>query len=131
MKAKVRIYLCLTLSLSLIHIFSPLLGAGVMTPKDQLSAQDRFQTAHHQLVASARATALAKQICPEIQIGCMAASAPRYPMTCDPQDMIAMMTSQQELDYFIHVHCTGEYPYYAKRLWRENNVCLEITERCV
>lgn len=58
----------------------------------------------------------------------MAASAPRYPMTCDPQDMIAMMTSQQELDYFIHVHCTGEYPYYAKRLWRENNVCLEITE---
>ena len=111
-----------------VTLISPLLGAGVMTPKDQLSAQDRFQTAHHQLVASARATALAKQICPEIQIGCMAASAPRYPMTCDPQDMIAMMTSQQELDYFIHVHCTGEYPYYAKRLWRENNVCLEITE---
>lgn len=111
-----------------VTLISPLLGAGVMTPKDQLSAQDRFQTAHHQLVASARVTALAKQLCPAIQIGCMAASAPRYPMTCDPQDMIAMMTSQQELDYFIHVHCTGEYPYYAKRLWWENNVCLEITE---
>ena len=111
-----------------VTLISPLLGAGVMTPKDQLSAQDRFQTAHHQLVASARVTALAKQLCPAIQIGCIAASAPRYPMTCDPQDMIAMMTSQQELDYFIHVHCTGEYPYYAKRLWWENNVCLEITE---
>lgn len=110
-----------------VTLISPLMGAGVMTPKAQLTAQDKFQTAHHQLVASALATKIARGIDPTLKIGCMAASAPRYPMTCAPDDVMTMMLSQQELDYFIHVHCTGEYPYYAQRLWRENGVELDIT----
>lgn len=112
-----------------VTLISPLLGAGVMTPKAELTEQDKFQTAHHQLVASALATKVAKEIDPSIQVGCMAASAPRYPMTCAPEDMMTMVTSQQELDYFIHVHCTGEYPYYAHRMWREKGVELNITEQ--
>ena len=111
-----------------VALISPLLGAGVMTPKAQLTAQDKYQTAHHQLVASAWATKVIREIDPTVKVGCMAASAPRYPMTCDPQDMMAMMTSQQELDYFIHVHCTGEYPYYAQKIWRENGVTLNVTD---
>lgn len=110
-----------------VALISPLLGAGVMTPKAQLTGQDKFQTAHHQLVASALATKIAREIDPTLKIGCMAASAPRYPMTCAPDDVMTMMLSQQELDYFIHVHCTGEYPYYAQRLWRENGVELDFT----
>lgn len=111
-----------------VTLISPLLGAGVMTPKAQLTGQDKFQTAHHQLVASALATKIAREIDPTLKIGCMAASAPRYPMTCAPDDVMTMMLSQQELDYFIHVHCTGEYPYYAQRLWRENGVELDFTD---
>lgn len=110
-----------------VSLISPLLGAGVMTPKGELTGQDKFQTAHHQLVASAWATKILREIDPTVKVGCMAASAPRYPMTCDPRDVMTMMTSQQELDYFIHVHCTGEYPYYAQRMWRENGVALEVT----
>ena len=112
-----------------VTLISPLMGAGVMTPKAELTEQDKFQTAHRQLVASALATKVAKEIDPAIQVGCMAASAPRYPMTCAPEDMMTMVTSQQELDYFIHVHCTGEYPYYAQRMWREKGVELDITEQ--
>ncbi len=111
-----------------VTLISPLLGAGVLTNKSLLSEQDKFQTAHHQLVASALATKVAKEIDPTLSIGCMAASAPRYPMTCDPEDVMTMMTSQHELDYFIHVHCTGEYPYYAKRIWEEKQVTLDIRE---
>ena len=111
-----------------VTLISPLMGAGVMTPKDMLTGQDKFQAAHHQLVASAWATKIAKEIVPTMQICCMAASAARYPMTCAPEDMMTMMLSQQELDYFIHVHCTGEYPYYAERLWRENGVKLTVTD---
>ena len=110
-----------------VTLISPLLGAGIMTPKGELTAQDKYQAAHHQLVASALATKIIREIDPASKIGCMAASAPRYPMTCAPEDVMTMMTSQQELDYFIHVHCTGEYPYYARRLWRENGVKLDIT----
>lgn len=109
-----------------VSIISPLLGSGVLTPKEEVSFQERYQTAHHQLVASAWATKIAREINPSLQIGCMVASAPRYPMTCSPDDVMTMMTSQQELDYFIHVHCTGEYPYFAKRIWEENHVQLEI-----
>lgn len=112
-----------------ITLISPLMSAGILTPRTQLTAQDKFQAAHHQLVASAWATKIAREIDPGLKIGCMAASAPRYPMTCAPEDMMAMMTSQQELDYFISVHCTGAYPYYAQRMWRENDVRLEITDR--
>lgn len=111
-----------------VTLISPLLGAGVMTPKGELTAQDRYQTAHHQLVASALVTRFAHELDPDLRVGCMAASAPRYPMTCAPEDVMTSMLSQQELDYFITVHCTGEYPYYAQRLWKENGVVLDITD---
>ena len=110
-----------------VTLLSPLMGAGVMTPKADLNEQDKFQTAHHQLVASALVTQFAHKLDASVKIGCMAASAPRYPMTCAPDDVMSAMLSQQELDYFIHVHCTGKYPYYAQRLWRDKNVCLEFT----
>lgn len=111
-----------------VTLISPLLGAGVMTPKSKLTAQDKYQAAHHQLVASALVTQFAHQLDATLKIGCMAASAPRYPMTCNPDDVMSAMLSQQELDYFITMHCTGSYPYYAQRLWKENHVQLNITE---
>jgi len=110
-----------------VTLLSPLLGAGVLTPKKELGRQKMFEAAHNQLVASAYATKAAREIDRGLKIGCMAASAPRYPMTCAPEDVMKMMTSQQELDYFICVHCRGEYPYYAQRLWREQGVTLEIS----
>lgn len=111
-----------------VTLISPLMGAGVMTQKSQLTAQDKYQTAHHQLVASALITQFAHELDPTLKIGCMTASAPRYPMTCAPDDVMSAMLSQQELDYFINVHCTGQYPYYAQRLWQENDVHLNITD---
>lgn len=111
-----------------VTLLSPLMGAGVLTKSSELAGQDRFQTAHHQLVASGWATKVAKEIDSSLKIGCMAASAPRYPMTCAPDDVMESMLSQQELDYFIHVHCYGEYPYYAKRLWKQHHVVLDITK---
>jgi len=111
-----------------VSTISPLLGAGVLTPKSKLTMQDIYQTAHHQLVASALVTKLAKEIDKTLRIGCMVASAPRYPMSCRPEDMLNMMKSQQELDYFIHVHCNGNYPYFAKRFFKENNITLDFRQ---
>ena len=44
-----------------VTLISPLLGAGVMTPKSKLTAQDKYQAAHHQLVASALVTQFLQQ----------------------------------------------------------------------
>ena len=98
------------------------MSAGVITNKKELTASELYQTAHHQLVASGKITKYIHENYPNLKVGCMVASAPRYAMTCDPLDMRTMMESQHELDYFIHVHVYGKYPYYASKIWKENNV---------
>lgn len=111
-----------------VTVLSPLLGAGILTPKNELTKQDMYQAAHHQLVASALVSKIGRDINPEFKIGCMVASAPRYPMTCNPEDILCAMEEQQEVSYFVHVHCKGEYPYYAKRIFENYHVKLLITE---
>lgn len=106
---------------------APFMGAGVLTPKADLTPQDLYQTAHHQLVASASATKIAHAINPELKVGCMINSAAVYPMTCDPDDILCAMEEQQSTDMFPYVHCYGEYPYYMKRIFSDQNVRLEIT----
>lgn len=109
-----------------VTVISPLLGGGILTPKADVSKQDQYQAAHHQLVASARVTKLAHTINPENKVGCMVASAPRYPMTCNPSDVVQAMLDQQEVSYFVYVQCKGEYPFYAKRIHEKYDVKLEI-----
>ncbi|BCJ95799.1 6-phospho-beta-glucosidase [Anaerocolumna cellulosilytica] len=111
-----------------VTVISPLLGGGILTPKANLTKQDMYQAAHHQLVASGLVTKMAHEINADFQVGCMVASAPRYPRTCNPDDILKAMEDQQEVSYFVHVHCTGEYPFYAKRIFRDYNICLVITE---
>lgn len=112
-----------------VTVFSPLLGAGILTPKENLTMSQRYQAAHHQLVASGLVTKIAKEINPEFKIGCMVASHPSYAMTCNPDDVLYAMEKQQESTFFVHVHATGEYPYYTKRLFAENNIELSITDQ--
>lgn len=111
-----------------VTVISPLLGGGILTPKTSLTKQDMYQAAHHQLVASALVTKIAREINSDFQVGCMVASAPRYPRTCNPDDILKAMEDQQEVSYFVHVHCTGEYPFYAKRIFKDYNISLDITD---
>jgi 6-phospho-beta-glucosidase len=109
-------------------VHSGLLGGGILTPKLELTKSELYQAAHHQLVASALATKIGREINPNFKFGCMVASAPRYPMTCNPVDVMHAFEDQQEVTYFVHVHTKGEYPYYAKKIFKKYNVELEITE---
>lgn len=111
-----------------VTVISPLLGGGILTPRDKVTKQEQYQAAHHQLVASARVTRLAHQINPDNKVGCMVASAPRYAMTCNPKDVLHSMFDQQEVSYFVYVQCKGEYPFYAKRIHEKYDVKLEITD---
>ena len=111
-----------------VTVISPLLGGGILTPRDKVTKQEQYQAAHHQLVASARVTRLAHQINPDNKVGCMVASAPRYAMTCNPKDVLHSIFDQQEVSYFVYVQCKGEYPFYAKRIHEKYDVKLEITD---
>ena len=74
----------------------PLMGAGVWTPKDQLTKQDIYQIAHHEFVASAMATKLLHEMIPNAKMVCMVLGALNYPMTPHPDDMLSMMQRDRD-----------------------------------
>lgn len=91
--------------------------------------QDAYQKLHNQFVASAKAVQIGHEIDPENKIGCMICGITFYPGTCDPQDIIANRhTWEKGIFYCGDVQCKGKYPTFAKRLWDEHNVKLDITE---
>jgi 6-phospho-beta-glucosidase len=52
-----------------------------------------------------------------------------YPMTCDPKDVLLNHYRwEQGIFYSGDVQCKGKYPTYAKRLWKEHNVKLDMTD---
>lgn len=109
---------------SVLH--EPFLSGGIYTKKDKLSLQDLYQAIHHELVASALATKLGHEIMPDAKIGCMILSMPTYPLTSNPDDIIAVMQAEHKNYFFGDMHVRGRYPGYMKRYFRENNIKLDI-----
>ena len=108
---------------------SPFMSGGINTPKEKLTDTQFYQAIHHELVASALAVKIGHEINPDFQIGCMILSMPIYPLSPNPNDVIKAMKEEQEHSMFTDVHVRGEYPGYVKRIFREKNIHLNITEQ--
>lgn len=92
--------------------------------------QEAYQHLHYQFVASARAVKIGHEIDPENQIGCMICGVTYYPFTCDPKDILYNRSKWEKGIYYCgDVQAKGKYPTFAKRLWKEHNVKLDITEK--
>lgn len=100
----------------------PLMGAGILTPKDKLTKQDLYQAAHHELVASAKAVQLAHQIDPNMQVGNMVLGIYNYPMTPKPEDTLAVIEANKNLNYFLDVQARGYYPNWIHQEWKKHNI---------
>ena len=62
-------------------------------------------------------------------VGCMIAGNATYPYTCDPADVIAAQKATRENNFYCgDVHVRGEYPAWAKSLWIERGVDVEMME---
>ena len=91
--------------------------------------QIRLQALHYQFVAAAKAVVMGHEINPNFKIGCMIGSSICYPYTCHPKDIIHAQERNQLYNYYCaDVQVRGEYPYYAKRIWDNENVSLHITK---
>lgn len=100
-----------------------------MVDHEEGAMQRRYQALHYQFVASAKAVKLGHEIDPSYQIGCMLAGGVQYPYTCNPKDALLVQKISKEGSYFCgDVHVRGKYPYYAKRIFEENNINLDITQ---
>lgn len=121
---KVKYWLTFNEINSVLH--EPFLSGGIYTDKSKLKKQDLYQAVHHELVASALATKIGHEMMPDSSIGCMILSMPMYPLTSNPDDVIAAMKADHMNLFFGDMHVRGEYPGYMKRYFKENNIRLEI-----
>lgn len=100
---------------------------GFSGPIDEIknTMQDRYQALHHQLVASAMAVKEAHEKYPQFKIGNMICFITSYPRTCRPADILEAQKQMQNLNWYCSdVQVKGAYPYFAQRIWKENNVKL-------
>ncbi|MCQ4086724.1 6-phospho-beta-glucosidase [Saccharibacillus sp. JS10] len=119
-KTKVKYWMTFNEINMLLHL--PFLGAGLVFQEGDNIEQIKYQAAHHQLVASALAVKACHEIAPDAIIGCMLAAGSFYPFTCNPKDVYQGMEKDRESYFFIDVQSRGEYPGYAKRFFRDNNL---------
>ena len=123
-KDKVKYWMTFNEINMLLHL--PFVGAGLVFKEGDDKLQIQYQAAHHQLVASSLAVKACHEIIPDAKIGCMLAGGATYPFTCHPDDVFRAMEKDRESYFFIDVQSRGEYPGYAKRFFKENNLTIKM-----
>ena len=106
----------------------PFLGAGLQIDPEENSKNQMYQAIHNELVASALATKIAKEINPDFQIGCMIAAGAYYPYTSSPDDVWEAYGQARNNFFFIDVQARGAYPNYALKQFERENIEFEILD---
>lgn len=89
--------------------------------------QERFQALHHQFVASALAVSYAHKHYPHFRMGNMEIFATAYPLSPNPDDVIATQRYMQNMNWFCSdVQVRGAYPYYTNRMLSDLGVEINI-----
>ena len=104
------------------------LSGGLLFDDGKLNLQEMYQAAHHQFVASSLATKVGHEINPDFKIGCILARMQAYPATCNPDDVMEEIKKDHENLFFSDVQVRGKYLSYTKRIFKENNIELEIAD---
>jgi 6-phospho-beta-glucosidase len=106
------------------HLFQE---GGVLLQLDEDMEQLMYQSAHYELVASAKAVAAAHEIDPHMMVGCMIGMCPIYPATCKPEDVMQSMSAMQKRYYFADVQVRGHYPNYIEKNWQRKGYEMDVT----
>ena len=102
---------------------------SILDSSNQEEVQRQYQVLHNQLVASAKVVKYLHDNYPNKKIGCMQAGIFTHALTCDPEDELANQKEMQTNFWYAgDVFVRGYYPSYAKHLWKELNITLDITE---
>lgn len=106
----------------------PWLAAAIDIRESENPIQREYQAAHNMFVAHSLATKKLKEIIPEALMGCMLSLSGVYPETCNPEDIFGSNEFRRKSLFFSDVMIRGKYPSYAKRMFEEMGVVLEIEE---
>ena len=115
--------------------FGGYMGGGILPEADSLMfgageeskvvRSARFQALHHQFIASALTVKYAHDTAPGILIGNMTQRSQTYPLTCKPEDVFLTQKSDQFNLFFNDVMVFGEYPYFIKKYYEEQNIKID------
>ena len=121
-KGKVKYWLTFNEINMLLHL--PFTGAGLVFHDGENAEQIKYQAAHYELVASAKAVKLAHEKMPGALVGCMLAAGQYYPRTCAPEDIRAAQEADRGNYFFTDVQARGAYPVWAKKRMERAGVVL-------
>lgn len=128
-QGKVKYWLTFNEINMILHL--PFVGGGLSFKAGENQEEVKYQAAHHQLVASAKAVKLAHEIDSSFKIGCMLAAGEVYPYSCRPQDVLLAMNKNREQYFFTDIQVRGKYPSYAWPCFESQGVSIKIEEEDV
>lgn len=109
-------------------LHAPFMGAGLVFEEGEDEEAIKYIAAHHELVASAKATQIAHEIDPENKVGCMIAAGQYYPNTPHPRDVRQAQIDNQANYFFVDVQSRGEYPRYALKDLERKGISIPFVE---
>ena len=121
---KVKYWLTFNEINMLLHM--PFMGAGIYFEEGEDQEQIKYQAAHHELIASARAVKLAHSMMPGCMVGCMLAAGQFYPYSCAPSDVYKAMECDRDNYFFIDAQARGAYPIWAKKRMERAGVTIHM-----
>ena len=111
------------------EINTAIMGSFFTTAMRNATEAENFQALHNQFVASSLATKIAKEINPNIQMGCMSIYATMYAYDSDPKNVMAREETNRMFNYFCNdLQVRGEYPSYALAYFAKKGIELDQTE---
>lgn len=107
-------------------VHAPFAGGGLLFNEGESAKNIKYQAAHNQFVASAKAVKACHEIIPGSQIGCMITYGPTYPLTSNPEDAWEGLKIDRETTFFADIQVRGYYPGYTERYFAENDIHIEM-----
>ncbi len=111
------------------EINTAVMGSFFTTAMQESTVEENYQALHNQFVASSLATKIAKEINPNIMMGCMSVYATMYAYDSDPINVMAREEANRQFNYFCNdLQVRGEYPSYALSFFEREGIKLDTTE---
>ncbi len=108
----------------------PFTTAGIIPDKckDGQLEQDIYQALHHQFVASALVTKIAREKIADCKIGCMLTKLTTYPLTCKPEDVELALQKTLDNYFYADVQIKGEYPKLTLANLKQKGIDIKFEE---
>lgn len=102
------------------------LGVAADRVDDLWSA--KYQAIHHELVACARATRIARGISSDLHVGVMLAHGNADPASPRPDDILAALQQNQMEYFFSDIALRGRYPGFALRFFTDRGIKIQFAD---